>query len=378
MSMKWWTAFSSKGERNRRANAPRRAAASVLAVAALSVALAGCSLLPNEPEEEDLSMIQLPQISKKPEYEVTTKTLETKVQSTGKIMSTQEKTLYFTSKNLDGKFLKKLYIQIGQQVKAGDPIAELDVEDLKKSLRTQELAFRKSELDMKQTLRQKDEMDPIDFEQKQIDFEEQRQAIEDMKQDIADAVLTAPYSGTVVSLSVQEGASVKAYDPICIVADPTKLVVAGTSFSKDDLSKIAVGMEAQVDINSDTLKGKVKSLPSEQLSNNGNGNGNGGQGNGNGGQQIERPEQYLLIDVPDLPKTVTRGTPLTVSVIVKRKENAVVIPLSTLHTIGARTYVQVADSDGSKREVDIEVGQMTSTDAEVLAGLTPGQKVVGQ
>lgn len=375
MSMKWWTAFSSKREGEDRARAFRRRTAGALAIAALTVALAGCSLLPNEPEEEDLSMIQPPQISKKPEYEVTTKTLETKVQSSGKIMSTQEKTLYFTSKNLDGKFLKKLYIQIGQQVKAGDPIAELDVEDMKKSLRTQELAFRKAELDMKQTLRQKDEMDPIDFEQKQIDFEEQRQAIEDLKQDIADAVLTAPYSGTIVSLSVQEGASVKAYDPICIIADPSKLIVAATSFSKDDLSKIAVGMEAVVDINSaGTVKGKVKSLPSEQASS----DGNNGQGNGNSGPKIERPEQYLLVDVPNLPKTVTRGTPLTVSVIVNRKENAVVIPLSTLHTIGARTYVQVVDPDGTKREVDIEVGQQTSTDAEVLAGLTPGQKVVGQ
>ncbi|CAM3725044.1 efflux RND transporter periplasmic adaptor subunit [Cohnella lubricantis] len=371
MSMKWWTAYSSsKGEGKGSASALRRRTAGALAVAALSVALAGCSLLPDEPEEEDLSMIQLPQISKKPEYEVTTKTLETKVQASGKIMSTQEKTLYFTSKNLDGKYLKTLYIQIGQQVQAGDPIAELDVEDLKKSLRGQELSFRQAEMEMKQTLREKDEMDPIEFEQKQIAFEEQRQAIADLRQDIADAVLTAPYAGTVVSLSVQEGMSVKAYDPICIIADPSKLVVAG-DFSRDDLSRIAVGMEAVVDINTvGSVTGEVKSLPSETNDN--------GQDGGGGGQQIERPEQYLLVDVPDLPETVTRGTPLTVSVVVNRKENAVVIPLSALRTIGARTYVQVAEADGTKREVDIEVGQKTSTDAEVLAGLTPGQKVVGQ
>jgi len=337
------------------------------------LALAGCSLLPDEPEEEDLSSIQLPQISKKPEYEVTTKTLETKVESSGKIMSTQEKTLYFTSKSLDGKNIKKLYINVGDVVKAGDPIAELDVEDLKKTLRTQQLAFQQAELTMKQTLRDKDSMDPLEFEQKRIDFEEQRQAIEDLQKDIADALLTAPFDGTVVSLSVQEGAAVKPYDPICIIADPSKLVVAGTSFSKDDLEKVAVGMEAVVDINNaGQVTGKVKSLPQPTADDGGNG------GQDSGGSQIERPEQYLLVDVPKLPAGVTRGTPLTVSVIVNRKENAVVIPLSALRTVGARTYVQVVDPDGSKREVDIEVGQQTPTDVEVLQGLTPGQKVVGR
>ncbi|MBB6729585.1 efflux RND transporter periplasmic adaptor subunit [Cohnella zeiphila] len=371
MSMKWRTAFSSEGsgkERNR-----RRRIAGFLAAVSLSVALAGCSLLPDEPEEEDLSSIQLPQISKKPEYEVTTKTLETKVESSGKIMSTQEKTLYFTSKSLDGKFIKKLYINVGDVVKAGQPIAELDVEDLKKALRSQQLAFQQAELTMKQTLRDKDTMDPLEFEQKKIDFEEQRQAIEDAQKDIGDAVLTAPFAGTVVSLSVQEGASVKAYDPVCIIADPSKLVVAGTAFSKDDLAKVAVGMEATVDINSaGQVTGKVKSLPQPSTDDN---NGNGGQGTGS---QIERPEQYLLVDVPKLPAGVTRGTPLTVSVIVNRKENAMVIPLSALRTVGARTYVQVAEADGSKREVDIEIGQQTPTDVEVLQGLTPGQKVVGR
>ena len=68
MSMIWWTAFSSEREGRRRGRRAR--SAGVLAIAALSVAVAGCGLLPDEPQEEDLSAIQLPQISKKPEYEV--------------------------------------------------------------------------------------------------------------------------------------------------------------------------------------------------------------------------------------------------------------------------------------------------------------------
>lgn len=370
MSMKWWTAYSSRtGKEGARGSVGRRAAGLCVSVL-LSVAVAGCGLLPSEPQEEDLSAIQLPQISKKPEYEVTTKTLETKVSGSGKIMSTKEKTHYFT---LEGKRLKKLYIQSGDKVKAGQPLAELDVEDMRKTLRTQQLAMKKQELAIKDLLRKKDEMDQIDFEQQMLDFEEARQRLADMEEDIAKSTLTAEFDGTVVSVSVQEGAAIKAYDPICVIADPSKLTVAAT-LSKDDLAKVALGMEAQVDIgNVGQLEGKIKQLPQPQTDNgNGNGNGNGG------GTPPLRLDQYLLIDVPKLPKTVERGTPLSFSVILNRKKDAVVIPLAALRSIGGRTYVQVAEADGTKREVDVEVGQQTSTDAEILQGLTPGQKVVGR
>ncbi|MDU2242948.1 MAG: efflux transporter periplasmic adaptor subunit, partial [Paenibacillus sp.] len=42
------------------------------------------------------------------------------------------------------------------------------------------------------------------------------------------------------------------------------------------------------------------------------------------------------------------------------------------------TYVQVVEEDGTKREADVEVGMQTSTDVEIVKGLTPGQKVVGR
>jgi len=358
MSMKWWTAYSSPAINKR-----GRRAASVFAVAVLSVAVAGCGLLPSEPQEEDLSAIHLPQISKKPEYEVTTKTLETKVSGSGKILTAKEKTMYFT---LDGRRIKKLYIQPGQQVKAGDPLAELDVEDLRKSLRTQQLAIKRQELEIKKLLRQKDEMDPVEFETQMIGFEEQRQQVADTETDISKAMLTAEFDGTVVSLSVQEGDQVKAFDQICIIADPSQKVVAVT-LSKDDLAKVAVGMETQVDIgNVGKLQGKIKQLPVP------------GEGNNNGGNGSLRLDQYLLIDVPELPQTVERGTPLSASVILDRRPDAVVIPLAALRSIGGRTYVQVVEADGTKREVDVEVGQQTSTDAEIVQGLKPGQKVVGR
>jgi len=123
------------------------------------------------------------------------------------------------------------------------------------------------------------------------------------------------------------------------------------------------------------FEGEVKLMPIT----NSEGNNSGGFYNGGNQQQrSERPEDYVQIDIGEIPEGVLRGTPLSANVIIKRIENAIVIPPSALRTIGARTYVQVVDPDGSKREVDVAVGMQTATLVEILEGLEPGQKVVGR
>jgi len=328
---------------------------------------AGCSLLPKEDAEEVLPTINPPKISQKPEYEVTKGTIETKVTASGRLMSQQEETMFFTA---DGKRIKNVLVKNGDKVTQGQVLVVLDMEEMQKDLRKKKLAFRKDEVNMKETLRQKDQMEPVEFEQASIVFEESRQAITDLENEIAKGTLVAPFSGTIVTLNAEKGALVKAYDPIAIVADTSRLAVAA-SVTKDDLKQIAVGMEVNVDINTvgKTLKGKVKQLPEAT-----DDSGNGGP---NGGQKPEKLENFLLVQLDNMPKGLTRGTPLSIGVITLRRDNVVIIPQSALRSIGSRTYVQVVDENG-KREVDVEVGQQSTTDVEIVKGLTPGQKVVGR
>ncbi|MGG4141737.1 biotin/lipoyl-binding protein [Paenibacillus algorifonticola] len=362
MSMKWLTGSLFKRP-------------AIISLAAIMLITSGCSLLPAEEEEEVLPSIAPPQISKKPEYEVTTDTLETKVNVIGKLISSREEPIFFT---LDGKNLKELNIKVGDKVSAGQVIGQLDVDELTKKLRMDKLAFRKEETAMKEALRTRDEMDPVEFEERSILFEEKKQALVDQEADIAKATLTAPISGTVVSLNVEKGAAIKAYSTIAVIADTTTLIPAA-KLTKDEIAKIVVGMPIVAEIsNSGKFKGTVKMMPmtNTDSSSGGNNGGNGGTGTGNNTDK-ERPEDFMQVEIKNLPKNLTRGTPLSISIITKRKENVIVIPPSTLRSIGSRTYVQVIDADG-KREVDVEVGQQTATQIEILKGLEPGQKVVGR
>lgn len=335
------------------------------------VVSAGCSLLPNENEEEVLPVITPPTISKKPEYEVRSEPIELKVNAVGKLMSQREEPLYFTE---EGLHVQEVKVKAGDKVSKGDVLVVLDVKDLQKDLRKKRLDFRQQELTMKETLRTKDEMSDIDFEKAQIVFEEQRQELVDLEQKIADGTLKAPFSGTIVSMNAQKGATVKAYESLGIISDTSSLVVAA-SFAKEELEKISVGMAAEVDINAlGVFKGKVKVMPTATDSSE-----NGGGGGGTGvPPEKDSIDKYLIVELDEWPKEAERGRQLSVSIVTQRKENAVLIPISALRSIGSRTYVQVAEADGSKREVDVEVGLQTSTDVEILKGLTPGQKVVGR
>jgi len=357
MFMRWWME-----------NLYRKASI-VLIVAA--VFLSGCSLLPSEKEEEVLPEIKPPQISQKPEYTVQTTTLESTVSVMGKVISLEEETVYFTTGDHN---VMDVYVKTGDQVQAGDAIAVLDMTELEKTLRMEKLAFQRDELAMKELLRTRDEMDQSEFETQRIAFEEKRQKLADMEADIAKSTITAPFSGTVVSLSVKKGDLVKAYDPIAIVAN-TDLLVPASKLTKTEQEKIAVGMEAIVTIsNGGSIKGKVKQLPVKTTESSGGGNGAPGGGNAD----IERVEDFMIIDVDSLPEGATRGIPASIKVVTKRTENAIVIPPSALRSIGNRTYVQVVDEKGNKSEVDVEVGQQTATNIEILQGLKAGQKVVGR
>ncbi|GJM77786.1 hypothetical protein HMSSN139_02820 [Paenibacillus sp. HMSSN-139] len=90
MFTKWWMANLS----GKRGKVRLIRTLGILSVCLALAASTGCALLPNEEAEEDLPVITPPTISKKPEYEVRTETIEISVSAVGKIMSQREEPLF--------------------------------------------------------------------------------------------------------------------------------------------------------------------------------------------------------------------------------------------------------------------------------------------
>ncbi|NOV03375.1 efflux RND transporter periplasmic adaptor subunit [Paenibacillus planticolens] len=365
MFTKWWTGNSSPSWRK---------PVTALLVSTTLLLSSGCSLLPKEQEEEALPSINPPKLSKKPEYTVKTETLESKVRGSGRLMALQEEKLFF-SEDMTSKRISAILVKNGDTVEKGQPVAELDLSDMESDLKRKKLQTRKDELTMIETLRKADEMTPEQIEQAKIDFELKREELTKLETQVSKAKLLAPFSGTIVTVTAKKGDTVKSDESVATLADLNELTVAA-SISADDAKKVAVGMEVQVDINSaGQHKGKVKQLPNPQAAGNNN---NGGYPWGGQDAKQESIDQYLVVQLDEFPKGLNRGTPLSVTIVTQRKENATTIPLAALRSYSGRNYVQVVDSQGNKKEVDVEIGQQTSTDVEIVKGLTAGQKVVGR
>lgn len=226
---------------------------------------------------------------------------------------------------------------------------------------------------MKQLLRDADALTDEELEQAKIDFELKRTELVELEEEIARSQLVAPFDGTIVSIDMSPGDKIEAYQTVAVIADMSQLTVA-VSINKDNLEEIAVGMEAEVDINAHgSHSGKVARLPAVEEEED--------RGyyyyDSRGSADLDTIDKYLVIELDDFPEEVTRATPLSAAIVTERKEDAIVIPPSVLRTYGGRTYVQVVEEDGTKREVDVEVGMKTSTQVEIVKGLEPGMKVVG-
>lgn len=361
MSMRWLMVSSSRRKRHLRSLL-------LVGIAAMLMFTSGCALLPDETVEEELPIITPPRLSQKPEYAVVTDTIETKVRGVGKMMSLNEEEVFFTQDNMR---IKEIYVKVGDYVREGDVIAELDVTDLENQLRTARLQTRSEELKMIEILRKADELSAEELEHAKIEFELKRTNLIELEQNIARSKLVAPISGNIVSVTMNKGDMSRSYEGVAAIADLSKLTVA-VNMSNDDVKKISVGMEAEVDISGGGIHtGTIERLPIERA------------------EQPRDPwnprpqpkdviENYVVISVDPLPSGLNRGTPVSASVVVDRKEDVVVIPPATLRTHMGRTYVQVVDEDGNRREVDVEVGQQTPTLVEIVKGLEPGQKVVGR
>lgn len=352
--MKWPMAGLSD---NRKRRSPHWLPTAALALTLLA-ALTGCSLLPQEEEPEQLPEIRTPKISQKPEYEVKRGTLETKVSAAGKLMSEKEENLFFTE---DNRRIVDVRVKAGDEVKKGQVLAELDTGDTESQIMRKEIELEKAELDLKEAMREASDESEVALRKRQLDYELLKKELAELRGKLDGSKLVAPYSGTIVSFTAKKGDLAKAYEKIGRIADMNALVVA-VKLSSSDLEDVAPGMEAIVGINAaGEHRGKVRRLP---------------VGTDDSGE--DSLDSYVLIDLSELPDGVGHGTPLNASIVVEKRERTLYIPTAALRKQNNRSYVIVAQPDGSKGEVDVEVGIQTGTEAEIIKGLEEGWKVVGK
>lgn len=186
----------------------------------------------------------------------------------------------------------------------------------------------------------------------------QRAALETITLTLRDATIVAPFTGMVVSRTLDPGAYVTpgTSTPILTIAELDMLDVI-VNVAQTDLATVRRGNPAQILVNTypgRTFAGTVTRIAA-------------------GVDPATRTIQ-VEIDIPNPDHALRPGMYATVE-IQAGSHRALLVPLSALVTVGTQHFVWiVVDEVATEREITI--GQSTQNAVEVTAGLTPGDVVV--
>jgi HlyD family secretion protein len=320
------------------------------------------------------------------EVEVAQGSIVEKAVAVGQIQPRQK----FSVKSKISGIVKRALVQVGDTVKAGDPLFEIapdptpmEVTEVDRQVESAAASYRKAEGDYQRSLQlsRSGVLPKSDVEAKKESYDLARVAMTKAEQNRdltrkgrltvsgTESIIRAPAAGTILTRTVNPGDPIvplTSYQPgteMATVADMRDLIFKGT-VDEIDVGKLSAGMTTRIKVGAlptDVVTGRVSRIA----------------------PQAQQKEGATLFDVEvELePSKITlrAGYSANADVIIREKKDVLVIPerLVTFADGGKKATVEVPGSDPkSPKKVDIKTGISDGLNVEVVSGLTKGQKLV--
>lgn len=303
--------------------------------------------------------------------------------------------------------VSKVYITDGQSVKSGDKIAEITLDSegknsqseawssylsaknnlesakikewsLESSMWSAHEKFEKDALDTDLSVD-----DPIyiqtnrDWLAAEATYKNQQQSVIQAQAAVTQAwnnyqlyqsTITASVNGTIVglnlaeglSLSYSEGSSGNASNQTVATLKTEGSPVALFQVTEVDINTVHVGQEVTLTLDSITGKtftGEVAAVDRV-------------------GSETSGVTQYpVLIKFNEDDPAILTNMAVNAEIVFESKENALIVPLTAISTMGGRSMVSVM-KDGKIQPISVEVGIENDTEAEIVSGLSEGDEII--
>jgi macrolide-specific efflux system membrane fusion protein len=305
--------------------------------------------------------------------------------------------------------IRKLHVKLGDELKKGDLIAEIDAVTQQNALKNAEAAIRniqaqrvaklaalgQAELTLKrqQDLARQDATSRQSLEEAQANvatlraevkaldaqIEQQNVSADTAKVNLGYARIVAPMDGVVSALVAEEGRTVNAVQsaPVMIKLADVSTVSIKAQISEADVVRVKPGQPVYFTILGDTGKkyeAQLRAIEPTPES-----------------EQTETTTPVTnttsavyyngLFEVPNPDRRLRVAMTAQVSIVLDKADNALLIPASALgkRSKGGHYDVKVLVGEGEKAKVEtrqVQVGLNNRVQAQVLDGLKEGDKVV--
>ena len=219
-----------------------------------------------------------------------------------------------------------------------------------------------------------------DLEDATLNYETAVSSLSEAESDLNETVIVAPMDGVVVGEPQTVGTMA-----VQGTSNPTVIMRIADLSSKriqakvdeTDIGNVKVGQEATFTVdsyNGKTFTARVAKISQTDTSNSWNTNSSTTSSSSSSSASVIY--YYVTLDVDDPEGLLMPAMTARVEINTANKENALVVPISTLKTDSHGSYVIVKNPDGSQENRYVETGIYSDEYVEILDGLSEGEEIV--
>ncbi|MCU4178165.1 efflux RND transporter periplasmic adaptor subunit [Bosea sp. BH3] len=305
-----------------------------------------------------------------------------------------------------------LKVKLGDNVKAGDLVAEIDGIPQQNALRSAEadltalraqraertasLAYAESVLVRQRQMVGQNAVSRDAYENAEMTVNTTRAQIESLDAQIVSSQvkvenartnlgytkITAPSAGTVLALVAQEGQTVNATQtaPTIVVLGDVSTMTVKAKISEADVLRVKAGQEVYFSVlgaPDQRFPGKISFVePAPDTLKTQNTTSSSTASSSSSSSSTSAVYYNALFEVPNPEGRLMTSMTAQVTVIVGRAQNVVTIPSTAIRRRGPNTFVDVLDADGKPTSRRVTVGLDNKIVAEIKDGLKAGERVV--
>lgn len=316
----------------------------------ICVNLSSCYFYPKEEKIPEPPIVEPPQLT----YETVNAALgniSKKISVTGKYVSVSQQSLSFKDK---GGYLKVLNVKLGDYVKKGDVLAQLDVDSINNDIKFQEISLKKAQINLDE-IKSNPNPNQYDLKRRELDLESAILTLENSKSKLEKATIIAPISGQIAYINNKNiGDNVNANETFIVIADPSNICI---QYTGDNSTQFGLGQEVDIKYRNNKYKGKV--VMSQD----------------NVPQDLNAQLKNTIRIKPEGISDYSIGDTAEITLVLENKENVIVVPKNVVSNYGGKFYIQVLENN-MKFEREVEVGIQTADSVEILSGIKEGDKII--
>jgi len=283
-------------------------------------------------------------------------TLETTAPLTGRISPVKEVSVMPL---LAGQ-VQNVYVELGDKVSSGTVLFDIDKTQIETAYTQANEAYlnAKANYERMQTLFSAGAISKQEFEAIKLQYDTALQSKIMAGDSLSNATVTAPIGGYVTSVNVTSGGLASQAAAAVTIADISTVEI-NTSVSEQLINKIKLNDKVDVLIPSVSEKKFVGTITALSPA-----------------PAVNSLTYPLKVTLDNADAMIKPGMTAEITVVSDKNENAIVIPSNAVMIRGGKTIAAVLSADNKVILKEISVGIDNGTEAEVVTGLSEGEKVV--